>query len=862
MKNFRAVPVTAKGSAQALAAIKEIIEFRATSMFVDLVELRLDLIDDDAILADALSLCQESKLGMIITYRAKEGASAARERERRHNLLQQAIEAGVAFIDVDLSEGKEALGKFKKLTLKHGCKTRLIVSHHDFTHTPPTAELNLLFNSCLEAGADVIKIVTMARSYQDNLDILNLFGNNSPDYKAGRPLIAFCMGELGCISRIAAPTLGSLIDYIAMEETSQSASGQITLKEALLLESIIKTGRGKGVSPPINSPKCPLIDKVTLLPPATTAVFALLGNPVAHSLSPLLHNTALREMNINGVYIPFCVDDVEAALNSIRALGIKGVSVTLPFKVAVIPFLDELDAAARKIGAVNTIINNEGKLIGHNTDWSGALAALQSKTTIAAKTIAILGAGGTARALCYAAQEHGAEVLVVNRSVAKGEELAREFGAQFCPLSDCEKITADILINTTPLGMYPHNDVLPLPVSLLKHSQLVMDVIYNPLETRLLQEARKAGIQTLNGVEMFVRQGVEQIELWTGRKAPLALLHETINTALTTLSPQSPPTPCEQKETSIDIDLNEKSLIEQALSNNDERKSDNPPMKKYFSEIGKPPTKQFLREDGKLQPNRYKREGANRPPNRYEREGGNRPPNRYEREGANRPPNRYEREGGNRPPGRNFREDGKLQPNRYERRSGNSATNRYERKGDNRPPSRYEREGGNRPPGRNFREDGKPQPNKYERRSGNSATNKYERKGDNRPPSRYEREGGNRPPGRNFREDGKPQPNKYERRSGNSATNRYERKGDNRPPSRYEREGANRPPGRNFREDGKPQPNRYERKSDNPPTKKYFRESAKPQPNKYERVSGDSTPKKYFRKNGGNPPNNRGKKSS
>ena len=267
---------------------------------------------------------------------------------------------------------------------------------------------------------------------------------------------------------------------------------------------------------------------------ANTSLFGLIGNPVAHSLSPVMHNQAFAAAGCNAVYVALKVTDPGSALNGIRALNFKGLSVTLPYKVAVMEYLDEIDEAAKRIGAVNTIVNNNGKLSGFNTDCQGAIKALRVRTSIEGKSIAIIGAGGAARAIGFGLTTAGGHLTILNRTRTTGEQLAADLQADFLPLDECRPNRYDILINTTPIGMHPDTDATPLAISLLSKEMVVMDIVYNPLHTRLLKDAAARGCRIINGVDMFVFQGAHQFELWTGQKAPVGVMQNAVLQALQT----------------------------------------------------------------------------------------------------------------------------------------------------------------------------------------------------------------------------------------------------------------------------------------------------------------------------------------
>jgi shikimate dehydrogenase len=263
-----------------------------------------------------------------------------------------------------------------------------------------------------------------------------------------------------------------------------------------------------------------------------TALFGVMGSPIGHSLSPIMHNAAFRAEKINAVYLAFDSTDVEGCLAGMRALGMMGMSVTIPHKSTVLLLIDEVDSLAEKIGAVNTIVNRGGRLIGYNTDALGALNALNEHTDLTGKSCFIIGAGGAARAIGFILKDRGVKISIANRSAERGEALA---GALDCPFflpDQLSEMTADIVIQTTPVGMFPKTDQCPLPDSFLKRGMVVMDIIYNPLKTKLLSLADKQGCLTINGLGMFIQQGAEQFRLWTGRKPPVAVMTEAVRESL------------------------------------------------------------------------------------------------------------------------------------------------------------------------------------------------------------------------------------------------------------------------------------------------------------------------------------------
>ncbi len=263
-----------------------------------------------------------------------------------------------------------------------------------------------------------------------------------------------------------------------------------------------------------------------------TVLYGVAGFPLGHTLSPIMHNAAFEATGVNAVYLAFETRDAEGCARGMRALGIKGMSVTLPLKSAVLPYLDHVDGMAEQIGAVNTIVNNNGRLIGYNTDAVGALKALQDVVDLSGMSCLIVGAGGAARAIGFVLRQEGARLTIANRSPGRGMELARSLQSPFVPLRDLLRIDADILIQTTPVGMFPHTGQCPVPEGLLQGGTVVMDVIYNPVETKLLKAARDHGCRIVSGLSMFINQGAEQFRLWTGVEPPLKEMTGVVKEAL------------------------------------------------------------------------------------------------------------------------------------------------------------------------------------------------------------------------------------------------------------------------------------------------------------------------------------------
>jgi len=265
-----------------------------------------------------------------------------------------------------------------------------------------------------------------------------------------------------------------------------------------------------------------------------TKTFGIVGNPVHHSLSPTMHNAAFAALGLNCVYIPLPVSDLQQGVEGLKTLGFRGVSVTIPHKENILQYVDVVDPVAARIGAVNTLVigNKEdapdSSVYGYNTDWVGANRALREKIELKGTRVLVLGAGGSARAIGYGLLEAGAKIMLSNRTVVKGQDLTRQLGCDFRPLDELGNVEADVLINTTSVGMAPGEDRSPVDQKLLSKFSVVMDIVYAPLVTRLLREAASSGCEVIDGLSMLLYQGVAQFELWTGRNAPVEVMQNVL----------------------------------------------------------------------------------------------------------------------------------------------------------------------------------------------------------------------------------------------------------------------------------------------------------------------------------------------
>jgi 3-dehydroquinate dehydratase/shikimate dehydrogenase len=313
------------------------------------------------------------------------------------------------------------------------------------------------------------------------------------------------MGEIGLPARLLALREGSALAYAPV--SAATAPGQVSLRDLKHLYGAHRLNR-------------------------QTRVYGVVGNPIAHSLSPLLHNTAFRARKLNAVYLPFLVKDLRDFLSSAADFGLRGFSVTLPHKQAILKHLSACEPLAAEIGAVNTVtVLSDGSLYGSNTDYVGVLRSLEEKISLARSRILILGAGGSARAAAYALARAGACVYICARRDSAARELARAAGGEVIPRRALRSESFDAILNATPIGMHPHTAISPLTSREL-HCRIVMDLIYRPKRTRLLQLAAKKGISIVSGVEMFLAQGIAQWELWMKRRAPKAAMRRAVLEAL------------------------------------------------------------------------------------------------------------------------------------------------------------------------------------------------------------------------------------------------------------------------------------------------------------------------------------------
>jgi len=444
----------------------------------DLVELRLDTVRDP----DVAGALADRKLPVIVTCRpAWEGGRFKGSEEERKQMLGDALARGAEYVDVEWKAGFTDL-------LSSGGGRRIVLSSHDFEGVP--ADLTSRAQAMRATGAEVVKIAVKTARLSDCLPLLDLGAQVA---RQGTVLIG--MGECGLATRVLARKFGSLWTYAG----DQRQVGQVTLAD------LTETYRFRALT-------------------ETTDVYGLVGSPIAHSVSPAMHNAAFAATRLDAVYLPFPAADASDFLTFARALGIKGASVTIPFKVALFGLMDEVYAVARRVGAVNTMRALDGRWIGGNTDAAAFLGPLRDRVNLNGARVAVLGAGGAARAVAVALGSSNAQVTVYARDVRKAQDVAVTASAASAAMPPPAG-SWDLLINCTPVGMYPNTGDTPIDASLLT-GRYVYDLVYNPTVTRLMREAATAGCQTIGGLEMLVAQAHEQFEWWTGRKSPAGVMRE------------------------------------------------------------------------------------------------------------------------------------------------------------------------------------------------------------------------------------------------------------------------------------------------------------------------------------------------
>jgi len=447
----------------------------------DLFEIRADLILD----LDLLTILRARTKPIVFTCRsAREGGAWKDTDTRRRMTLLEAVKRGFDYVDV------EYRSDFLDVIIEKS-GSGLILSYHDLEGTPADLE-ELYFRMCAK-GADIVKIAVTPRSVGDVGRVLDFAERMAKG--GGKPVVAVAMGPMGLITRVVAGRYGAPFTYASAAAGIEAAPGQ--LPAALMAD----------------------LYRVREVTPATK-VYGVLGSDVTRSLSPILHNRAFEARGLDAVYVPLQAEALEPFLEALPSMNLSGFSVTRPFKTGIVKHLQEVEEAAELCGSVNTVVVQDGLMRGSTTDGLGVTAPLRKLVDLKGKNVVILGAGGAARAAAYALRAKGARVTVLARKEAEAAAVGAAVGCAHAPLSDLPNRRWDVLINATPVGGAGAPDETPVPAALLRRGCVVFDMVYDPLETRLLGEARNAGCQIIGGLEMLIAQAVAQFEAWTGMEAP------------------------------------------------------------------------------------------------------------------------------------------------------------------------------------------------------------------------------------------------------------------------------------------------------------------------------------------------------
>jgi 3-dehydroquinate dehydratase/shikimate dehydrogenase len=416
--------------------------------------------------------------------------------EAQIDILQAAVRAGCRWADVEIESVEEAGAAI----LKRLAPARLICSYHNFEKTPP---LGPIYTRLARLPVQAVKIATHARDLRDNLKLARLSAARA---RRSPRLVALGLGPSGIPGRVLAIRWGCPFTYASAGNHLAVAPGQLPA------ETMRNTYR---------------VDRLD----RRTALYGIVGSHAAMSLSPAMQNAAFQAKHVNAAYIPCQTSRLRDFLDFARQTKLKGFSVTMPYKRAIMTHLDWLDPLAGRIGACNTVAIQKGQWMGWNTDAAAVVEVLAKRLRLSGSRILVLGAGGAARAAAYALSAEGAELLIAARRSSAADRLAKRVSAQTIAWDGVDNLEVDAIINATPVGMLPHAEASPLDLSRLR-VRVVFDMVYFPLETRLLAEARSRGLTAISGLEMLVAQGARQFEIWTGLAAPRALMEQAVRQAL------------------------------------------------------------------------------------------------------------------------------------------------------------------------------------------------------------------------------------------------------------------------------------------------------------------------------------------
>jgi 3-dehydroquinate dehydratase/shikimate dehydrogenase len=463
------------------------------------IELRLDYLPKPGLALGKIREFTESHPHVAVIATCRRVASGGKFRgpvTSQLDLLGKAADAGCQLVDVEVQTAAHMRpAQIDKLR----SKAAVVLSFHDFR---ATQKLDERLKKMAAYPADFYKIVTTATSLFDNVTMMKFLERHQDAHS----LVGLCMGEQGIISRVLGARAGSAFTFGALSADEKTAAGQVTARE---LRTIYR------------------IDQVD----AATKVYGVAGDPIEHSLSPAIMNAALLRENVNGVFLALHAKSLKDLLACVREIPIHGLAITMPHKQAILSHLDNTDPFTAKIGACNTIVRSgEGKLYGFNTDTSGVVRPLEQRMGLQDTRILVLGAGGAARAAVFGLKERGAQVFILNRSLAAAQKLARQARARTIKRPDLKKLEFDVIINATPVGMLNTRES-PLRADEIK-AKCVFDMVYDPAETLLLKLAKERGAEIIPGSEMFVHQAARQFEIWTGKPAPREDMLKIVTQAL------------------------------------------------------------------------------------------------------------------------------------------------------------------------------------------------------------------------------------------------------------------------------------------------------------------------------------------
>ena len=462
-----------------------------------LVEMRLDYIGRAVNLG---RLLDERPGPVVITARRREdGGRWMRSEQERLMLLRSAIAAGAEYVDIEADIAAQIP--------RYG-NTKRVISYHDFTGTP--GDLTELYEAMADEDADIVKIATMANNFEDNVRMLNMVK------EAKVPTIGICMGEMGLITRILANRVGSPFTYATFSQEKRMAPGQLNWKDMMEMFNYDEINKD-------------------------TELFGIIGDPVSSSYSPLIHNRAFREGDVNAIFLPFRVpaDDLSTFMNHCQELGVRACSILAPHKSRSINYCTQAESSATGIGAINTMVLHEEDRLGYNTEYRAAMDCVEQTYDLRKGTerpmqgvnATVLGAGEIARAVAWGLKQRHAEVTLVSRNQESARVLASEVGCRMAEWEDRHDQKTHLLVNCTPVGMHPDMDSSPYDAGKLNQYMVVFDTVYNPETTLLIKNAKKAGCRIITGVDMFVRQAAYQYKLFTGKDAPAMLMRKTIKQA-------------------------------------------------------------------------------------------------------------------------------------------------------------------------------------------------------------------------------------------------------------------------------------------------------------------------------------------